>query len=157
MYYCTKCGSNDTYKVSQAFSKSTQTINAKTAGGVIGVSSPGNVGIGVGGASTTGTIQTIEGRALSPPKKPDNLAVGCTIYVFYFLFCSFILVPAISVWTGASVSPLLALFLILGFVAVSTWTTNKTKSQLETYNSDLEEWNKKWTCNRCGNIFIPGE
>ncbi len=155
---CTKCGSDDTFKVSQVYSKSTQTIHAQTTGGGIGLSSSGKVGGGVGSASTTGTIQTVEGHMLAPPNRPSNVKLGCAIYFVFFLFYMFILNPIILSFTekdGSAHTFLSFLVLIGGIVVVSMWASKRTRSQLDSYQKRREEWNKKWTCNRCGNIFVP--
>jgi hypothetical protein len=158
MIKCTKCGSDDTIKVSQLYSKSTQTINAQTTGGGIGVSSSGRLGIAGGTASTTGTIQTVEGQMLAPPTRPSNVKLGCLVYFIFFLLYMFVLNPMILSLTekDSSAHTLLSFLIIIGgIVAVSMWASNRTKSELQSYQTRQEQWDKKWTCNRCGNIFIP--
>lgn len=139
MFKCSECGSEDTFKVSQIYASSTQIVDTTTLGGGIT-----NIGGGLGVASTKGSIQSLRAQQISPSSKPkENTALGCGI-IFIVVLITFIL-PA----------TFLSLLLIIGG-AILAWKSMKpTKIDLHFYEMAYNQWNMKWICNRCGNIFIP--
>ena len=76
MVKCDKCGSEDTYKLSQIYATSTLVVGTKTSKSGIGVTSSGNLGVGIGESSTSGAIHSLRGLSSAPPKKPSNAGGG---------------------------------------------------------------------------------
>ena len=158
MVRCEKCGSEDTYKISQVYSSSTHVVQTQTTTSGFGIASSGSLVAGVAGSSTGGTLQTLQAQMNAPPKRPSNAGIGCFLYFIFFLVFMFVLNPIILSFTKQD-SPAHSfwsyLILIGGIVAVVMWASNQTKSQMAKYQIESESWNKKWICSRCGNTFIP--
>jgi len=156
MLKCPNCQSEDTIKVSQLYSKSTKSVNTTSTGGGVGL---GTGGISVGGAvSTTGTIQTLEGTKLSPPKSPSNFKIGCVAFIAYVVVY-FLTINELIIWIFGANSVVHEygsyIFMILGIIMASKWASRRTEKEMSSYQSKLSQWEGSWTCNRCGDVFHP--
>lgn len=155
MVKCGNCSSEDSSKVSHLYSASTKITTSKTKGGGIGISSFGSIGVGIGKASTNGTVQTVLAQQLTPPQKPSSKGLAINISIAFFIIHVAIIAPAIERITGTVSGGFSTLILLGGIGYIIYWASNKNKAKLAQYEASLAEWNKQWICNRCGNIFYP--
>jgi len=144
MKKCPKCESDNTCKLSQIYESSTLVVDTKTSSSGIGLSSRGNMGVGIGNSSTSGTIKSVMSLKCAPPEEPSHAKEGWSIFIVIsilslILFPSNVSIP-IVVLSGA---------IIIGIFAYIT------KNEMEEYQEEYDTWEKQWICNRCGYIFIP--
>lgn len=146
-FSCPQCGSENIQRFSVAFRGGASTIDTKTAGTGVGLSG-GHLGIGVGGAHTTGVQMTQLAKEVAPPVKKKYL---------FPIIASIIVSFLLSVFTesiiGATVSGFLG---FIGFAAClyflayqKTYLWNKNVWP-ELYN----QWEHSWVCLKCGHKFI---
>lgn len=72
-FSCPQCGSENIQRFSVAFRGGASTIDTKTAGTGVGLSG-GHLGIGVGGAHTTGVQMTQLAKEVAPPVKRNTFS-----------------------------------------------------------------------------------
>lgn len=83
-FSCPQCGSENIQRFSVAFRGGASTIDTKTAGTGVGLSG-GHLGIGVGGAHTTGVQMTQLAKEVAPPVKRNTFSP--LSHPLLYLFC----------------------------------------------------------------------
>ena len=106
-YSCPQCGSENIQRFSVAFRGGASTIDTKTAGTGVGLSG-GHLGIGVGGAHTTGVQMTQLAKEVAPPVKKKYL-----FPIIASIIVSFVLRAFTESIIGSTVSGL------LGFIGLA--------------------------------------
>lgn len=138
---CPKCQSPNTTKLSLVWQDGLSHINAKTIGAVYAR------GPGLGGAYTSGTVQSASSRWAQPPEK---LPVFWPIAVFFglnvVLLAVVYLIFSVPAWLDLVLN-WLWLPPSIGNVVVATRYNRKI------YPRERAAWNRAFRCNRCGTIF----
>ena len=138
VHFCASCKSENIQKLSLAYMSG----SSKTQGVGLGVGMGGGVGLGVG----TGTNQTLLSSMVAPPKITSPLVGAVGIWIVIIMLSS--IFPAVFPERSFTVIPTLILFIL------SFWGSFKFYRYLPAKNKTLmEEYNKKYICLRCGNIF----
>ena len=106
-FSCPQCGSENIQRFSVAFRGGASTIDTKTAGTGVGLSG-GHLGIGVGGAHTTGVQMTQLAKEVAPPVKKKYL-----FPIIASIIVSFVLRAFTESIIGSTVSGL------LGFIGLA--------------------------------------
>lgn len=144
MSNCRKCGSDNTQRVAMAFQSGT------TTGRTTGVGFAPGAGMIIGGTRTD--TQTELARRLSPPVPPGYPSGNVVAALFGGFFVGAIFMAGVkfpilggllfTAWFGAGVT--LAVLAHKGHVV-----------RMTTYQQQWAIWNKRWICNRCGEIWLP--
>lgn len=108
-----------------AFESGTSSNVSQTSGVGVGMSG-GNVGVGVGGATTHSVSMTAIAQKVAPPQQQK---VGCGLWV-----AGILLLPILpyAIWKA---------------MQASKW--NK-----EEYPKLYAKWENSWICHKCGNTFV---
>ena len=145
-YTCPQCGSENIQRFSVAFRGGASTIDTKTSATGVGFGG-GHLGVGVGGAHTTGVQMTQLAQEVAPPAKKGYLFPIIISIVAYFIL------GFTDSFLGNTVSHILSILGFAGciwlFAYKNTYLWNKTVWP-ELYN----QWEHSWVCLKCGHKFI---
>lgn len=144
MSNCRKCGSDNTQRVAMAFQSGTVT------GRTTGVGFAPGAGVIVGGVRTN--TQTELARQVAPPTPPAYPSGNVVAAVFGGLVVGAVFLAAINS------KPLGMLFFLawLGCGIVLAVVSHRGHvGRMTTYQTQWAIWNKRWICNRCGEIWLP--
>jgi hypothetical protein len=137
-HFCASCKSENIQKLSLAYMAGA----SKTQGVGLGVGMGGSVGLGVG----TGTNQTLLSSMVAPPKITSPLMGAIGIWIVIMMLS--------SIFSAAAPESNLSVIFSLVVIIFSFWGSFKFYRYLSAKNNALmEEYNKKYICLRCGNIF----
>jgi hypothetical protein len=131
---CPKCKSDNTQRLEVIYENGTQDINttSRTVGGGYGG------GVGAGGATTrtTGQAQSKQAQKAAPPKQASfGLSVGLVIVsIFLFVF---------GVWYIA----------LIGFGLAFVFGKKPYEYNKNVHPAKYREWQNKWMCHKCGEIY----
>jgi hypothetical protein len=139
---CASCKSENIQKLSVAYMAGA----SKTKGIGAGLGMGGGVGLGVG----VGTNQTLLSRLVAPPKISSSSMNAFSAWILINAVGLFLLTAIAK--SGPSESVIMALAFMI--FAASCWFAYKAYRKYEAINKViLDEYNKKYICLRCGNIF----
>ena len=143
---CPKCSSPDVAKARVLYERGTTVHNMTT--GTIGV---GAAGLGVAQSNTTGRSHTETAVGTAPPAPPS------TIMMYRFLgIVLALLVGVIGLGiVFANVVVGLAVMGFGGWLGVRGWQA--TADGLRKYPKALAEYERKWSCLRCGHLGDEAE
>jgi hypothetical protein len=140
VHICASCKSENIQKLSLAYMAGSSEIQ----GVGLGVGMGGGVGLGTG----MGTSQTLLSKRAAPPMITSPLF--CAFGIWLLCLGVFSILP---VALPENTNGLLALFIILAFFA-TFWPPVRFYRYLNVKKkAEMEEYNKKYICLRCGNIF----
>lgn len=145
VYLCPKCKSEDVKKVSLMYETEVQDTKTRTLGGGVAAGGSGIQGVGVGIASSKGTIKSLLGERIAPPQKKDkDLWKFCGIIMFVIAFIAFASHP----------TALTMILIVLACAIVIIPLALYQRKMSREYDEAFREWNLNWVCNRCGNVFV---
>ncbi len=127
---CPKCGSDNTQLLAQYVRAGTFTSEGVIVGGATA---------GLGGGLTQGTTINEIIKRNPEPKKP---AIGCLLLVGLFATIFSALLGPIGVVASLS---------LFGWMI---WSGTKGAGKMR-YQAALTEFESKWICHRCGEVFVP--
>ena len=131
---CTACGSDDWKAASLVYQEGLTNVDTATKSVGLGVGG-GHVGVGIGSGKTKGVHQTVLSKQAAPPK---NNSLGAEFFVG-LVFTGVIGLFYHFWWV-------ISLLCIIGIVF--TWNSDSEKRAKQ-----LELYNKKRVCQRCGHIY----
>ena len=148
---CPKCSSTDLKKVSLAYQEGLFHVNTRTR--MLGLLfASGGPDIMLGRATTRGVQQTALSKSLGPPTKWSYLKLvlwsAAISFVALIAYVRVVMtspppVSSLPVKIYFAVAPLVFIFLL-----VSIWRHNHA-----TYQRQFAEWDRSYTCQRCGAVF----
>lgn len=148
LYDCPVCGSDHTQKVSAVYEAGTADTEGRSSHTGVAWAGEGDFIPAIGSSKQTGTQQTDLAKRLAPPAlKEWGAAVGC--------------VPMIAAVVGSISLAVIGLPCFVGFtltfVVVLLLMISSTQND-RAFNRDQlpklkDEWQKKWYCHRCGEVF----
>jgi hypothetical protein len=140
IHFCASCKSENIQKLALAYMSG----SSQTKGVGLGVGIGGSIGLGAG----MGTNQTLLSNMVAPPKITSPFVGALGIW-----FLAFFIYTALAVSMPQNMNILSSLLVVIAFVA-TFWPPIKFYRYLTAKNKTLmEEYNKKYICLRCGNIF----
>lgn len=152
---CPKCNSTDLKKVSLAYQEGLSRINANTrlSAALVGGNGPDLV---VGRATTRASHQSSLSKQLSPPAKWSYLKVGFWS-VLAFLCVGWIVFYVNTVATNSSTvsSPPLTIFGLISAAILVLLLFLVWKHNHFIYQKRIAEWDRSFSCKRCGALSIP--
>ena len=131
---CPTCGSDDWKAASLVYQEGLTNVDTATKSVGLGVGG-GHVGVGIGRGKTKGVHQTALSKQAAPPQ--DN-SIGAVFFVG-LVFTGVIGLFYHFWWV-------ISLLCVVGIV--STWNSDSEKRAKQ-----LELYNKKRVCQRCGHIY----
>jgi DNA-directed RNA polymerase subunit RPC12/RpoP len=131
---CPRCGSGDVRTFPVIWEDGTSRMSVGSAGYVAG---------GIAVARTGGTSQTLASTSAAPPEEKSNSLVVTFLVIG--------LLVAFGSFSGGNI----ALGVVGVFVAIVTGLIARENDQ---YNSNVfpalvQQWERTYRCNRCGNVF----
>lgn len=149
--HCPSCGTQDVRKVSVAYEMGVEKTRSKTifGGGLLSIFGPM---LGVGGAITRGTNETLQAQRLAPPQKSRPILSAFLVFLGLGMFGE---IPVMILgWiigkpglVIGSILWLIAVFLLPALILVQGVSRNRR------IPGQLEKWNKLFICDRCGEVF----
>ena len=148
MNKCPHCGSFEQFqKVSVLVDSETSAIDTSTKGVGIGLSG-GGLGVGVGGAKTKGTQKSVLASKLAPPVKPATELKGFMFVGIIMVIFGLLLLGPNKEYKWGTIVTILGVILIIRAPAFRRYG----RDQMQKYENELDAWNRRWFCRRCGNI-----
>ena len=151
-YECPHCQSENTNKLSISYENGLTQVRTQTAGigGLLGLFGPA---IGVGLARTRGTHQTGTSLRVAPPKKKSIIMAALAFYQAMFLGQG-VAVLLTRLYPAMKSSAFILVFFFL--VAWIAYLVHVVRFNRRVWPRAMSEWNERFICNRCGEIFRPG-
>jgi hypothetical protein len=145
---CPRCQSEDWKLASLVYNEGRSSIETKSNGAGIGISG-GGIGAGIGGATTSGTQQTVLSKLAAPPD--DFVAVvflmGGIVFGFLWIICFLDWI----IFNDNLVIVLWCFFLLaIGCIVGAFKRMDSPKCHIA-----MEKWSKKRLCQRCGTFYDP--
>lgn len=164
---CSICGSTDLYKVSMLYKSNTYSSNYNTESVGMNINTSGEIGIGKNIGFINGQTKNLLSEKLAPPQHPRDttekpVGVGFISFLigfFIYFISSFIgfssenAAFAVTIILTGTISGIL---LAIKFYKIQ-YEYWENSLDIATYDKQMEEYEKKWICLRCGNIFIKEE
>lgn len=141
---CPNCGSEEWKMASLVWKEGTQSLNANSLG--VGISGHD---VGIGGAQTTGTLQSNIAKEAAPPKAPFSLS-GCLMFISFSSLLGFI-----SYLLYKPDECLQFLFGAVVALVVAIIASKTDAEAAEAHAKAIERYNRLRMCVRCGNFYIP--
>lgn len=137
-FRCPACKSDDTKRLPLIYEMGVSAIEA----GTIGVGASAN-GLGVGGASTSGTVQTLLAEKVAPPEKISLarwiVAAGIVFLLIANIMPAWFLVPV-------------GIAMLAGLVWLQRRFQDFNQNE---YPNMRRKWERTFMCLRCGHQFEP--
>lgn len=132
---CPNCGGGNTQRLAMVHASGKYSSSSFTVGGV----GSGKHHHGFG-AATFGEVQSDLSKMATPPDKR---------ILFWIIPIAFI-----AYGVGRLIEPNIGKYVALGLCLL--WAYNNYEWNKNTYPYILEEWNRKFICHQCGDIFLVG-
>lgn len=155
---CPSCGFNEWKLVTFVYEQGLHNVNLSSGslGGSVGSS---GLNVGIGSSDTTGTVQCKLSDRAKPPKNYLSEVIGVA-----FVFAGLLAGMVGGIWLFQSLSFFYVIVLaivcaIIGAIAgvwMGIWVYSTFCPTHETkHKSELEAWNKRRMCLRCGTFYDP--
>jgi hypothetical protein len=143
---CDRCGGVSFRKFSVLYEENRGVVSTKTRAVGAGLSTTGSIGIGIGGAKSSGTSVSDLARRLAPPNKNDMAKDDPMILL---ILGAAGLVGAIA-YSVSGFWWALAWFFAAAVVGTFVSATKSAPELSARYNREYEEWDRKFMCLQCG-------
>lgn len=156
VWKCPRCDSQHIQRLAILHGMGTAALDATSAGAGIG-----SRGIGIGGATASGTLKSSLASQLAPPEKPEQpAATGATVGAALGFFIGFAGCCSGITQNSTDGSALLLLPFVLPPVLALIGAgisycaaSDSYELELTTYEEKLQEWERSFLCMRCGERF----
>lgn len=155
--HCPECGSDDVRRVAIAYEKGVEKTRSITGmgGGLFSLFGPA---FGLGVAVTRGKNTTLQAERIAPPQKARPILAAFIVFIgAMFIGAPLdIFVMFLFHWIGLGqkfgsiIGGLMVLALAFGLPIYLLYAGFSHNLKLP---KKLEEWNKLYTCERCGEVF----
>lgn len=140
LLHCPKCGSEHVRRLSLIYREGLAVVNTGTTGAGVGI---GNDGIGVGGARTSGTQQSLASMGAAPPEERSLGGPVVTIVVGVVLLLSGLQGSVLAAVIGAVVA-----------AVGGMWARGASHYNDHVRPRLMEQWEASYSCTRCAEVFV---